>query len=507
MKVKRAIRIRISSKRKRGARELACDLAQFRNLLLIFQSRYYALFGQVILNQSVIYSLLADQTMKKKPEQEEALREASERIIQHPDLQELIQRMKEQKARVDNNYVLQTTIRQVIKDYKSFLASLAEYRVNPGKYKERPQPPKPKKLGKLTQVTAEFNSNVFEVEGNTLFLRLRMNGKKRIKIKLPRDVESVSSVRLVYHLSDVWVDVIYEKELKEPEAGLIHLAGIDMGMDNLISLISTSPDVKSLIISGREIKSFNCWFNKKKAAVQSAMDTLSNKIAQEEDEPRKNAMSKELLKLKFYLHNLYNYRDRWIESHFHKVARVLADFLYETGHKAVYLGKGATESKDGIDLGKVTNQNFVSIPFRKLINILKYKLEELGMKAEEKEESYTSKASSLSDDILEIQRKYAEVKEKQGEIKVKCSGKRIERGLYRDNVLNKVFNADLNGALNILKVGAKLRRLTLSLKVLLCKLCNPLRLNLYDFIYRFKSKAESPPGIGDSRLATAGLTR
>ncbi len=507
MKVKRAVRIRISTKRKRVARELAYDLAQFRNLLLIFQSRYYALFGQVILNQSVIYSLLADRTMKKKPEQEEALREASERIIQHPDLQELIQMMKEQKARLDNNCVLQTTIRQVIKDYKSFLASLAKYRVNPGKYKERPQPPKPKKLGKLTQVTAEFNSNVFEVEGNTLFLRLRMNGKKRIKIKLPRDVEGVSSVRLVYHLSDVWVDVIYEKELKEPEAGLIHLAGIDMGMDNLISLISTNPDVKSLIISGREIKSFNCWFNKKKAAVQSAMDTLSNKIAQEEDESQKNAMSKELLKLKFYLHNLYNYRDRWIESHFHKVARVLADFLYETGHKAVYLGKGATKSKDGIDLGKVTNQNFVSIPFRKLINILKYKLKELGMKVEEREESYTSKASSLSDDILEIQQRYDEAKKKQEEIKIKCSGKRIERGLYRDNVLNKVFNADLNGALNILKVGAKLRRLTLSLKVLLCKLCNPLRLNLYDFIYRFKSKAESHPGIGDSRLVTAGLTR
>jgi len=51
----------------------------------------------------------------------------------------------------------------------------------------------------------------------------------------------------------------------------------------------------------------------------------------------------------------------------------------------------------------VTSQNFVSIPFRKLINILKYKLEELGVKAEEKEEPYTSKAFSLSDDILEIQ--------------------------------------------------------------------------------------------------------
>lgn len=505
MKGKRAIRIRISNKRKKTARELALDLAQFRNLLVIFQNTHHNFFGQFILNESAIYSLLAGKITKKKPEQEEALSELSKRVDQHSELQALVEIMKEQKARVDNNYVLQTTIRQVIRDYKSFLASLAEYRDNLAKFKEQPRPPKPKKLGKLTQVTAEFNGNAFESEGNILSLRLRINGNKKVKVKLPSATENISSVRLIYHLSDVWVDVIYEKELKEPKAELSHLAGIDMGMDNLISLVSTNPDVRSLIISGKEIKSFNRWFNKKKAAVQSAMDTLNDRIAQEKDESRKKAMLRELFELKLYIHNLYNYRNRWIESYFHKVARVLADFLYETGHKAVYIGKGATESKDGIDLGKVTNQNFVSIPFRKLINILKYKLEELGVKTEEKEEPYTSKTSSFSDDILEIQRMYAEAKEKKEEIKIKCSGKRIARGLYRDNVLNKVFNADLNGALNILKVGAKLRELALDIKVLLYKLCNPLRCNLYDFIYRFKGKAESPPGIGDSKLATAGL--
>jgi IS605 OrfB family transposase len=330
-----------------------------------------------------------------------------------------------------------------------------------------------------------------------------MGSKKRMKVKLPKDVKDVSSVRLIYHLSDVWIDVIYEKELKEPEAGIIHLAGIDLGMNNLISLVSTNPDVRSLIISGMEIKSFNRWFNKKKAEAQSAMDPLHNRIAGEKDKSLKKAMFKKLFELKLHLHNLCNYRSRWIESHFHKAASVLPDYLYETGHKVVYIGKGATESKDGIDLGKVTNQNFVSIPFRRLINILKYKLEELDIKVEEKEEAYTSKASSISDDILEIQRMYAEA----GEKKIECSGKRVKRDLYRDDVLEKVFNADLNGALNILKVGVKLHRLTLSLKVLLCKLCSPLGFTIYDFIYRFRSKAESPSGIGYSKLATTGLAR
>jgi len=41
------------------------------------------------------------------------------------------------------------------------------------------------------------------------------------------------------------------------------------------------------------------------------------------------------------------------------------------------------------------------------------------------------------------------------------------------------FNADLVGAINILKIGAKLREMMLSVKTLLIKLYNPVRFNLY----------------------------
>ncbi|SMB96019.1 transposase, IS605 OrfB family, central region [Thermanaeromonas toyohensis ToBE] len=504
MKVKRTLRIRISAKRRPRVKRFVLDLAQFRNLFLIFQDRYHKLFGQFILNESVIYSLLADKTKNKSPEQEEALREVSVRVMEDPELKALVGRMKEQKAKLDNNYVLQTAIRQVIKDYRGFLNSITEYRTSPAKFKEQPRPPRPKKLKTIAQVTAEFNSNAFEATSRALVLRLRVKGDEKIKIKLPAGIENVSSVRLTYHLSDAWVDVVYERELEAPEGELCYLAGIDLGLDNLVSLISTNPRVRSLIVSGKEIKSFNRWFNKKAAELRSAIDTLNNKVAEEKDEARKKSMLEELSELRLYFHNLCNYRRRWIETQFHRIARILADFLYETGHKKVYIGSGATTSKDGINLGRVTNQNLMGIPFRRFISILKYKLEELGVQAEEKDEPYTSKASSLSDDILEIQKKYAEAKEKQENVTIKCSGKRIERGLYRDDALNKVFNADLNGALNILKVGAQLREVPLNFKVLLYKLSTPLKFTLYEFIYGFKSKAESLLGIGNSRLATAG---
>jgi transposase len=74
--------------------------------------------------------------------------------------------------------------------------------------------------------------------------------------------------------------------------------------------------------------------------------------------------------------------------------------------------------------------------------------------------------------------------------------------LYKDLVLGKVFNADLVGAMNILKVGAKLRRLLFDMKTLFIKLCNPVKFKLWDWIYRSNPKSLFiATGIGDSKPA------
>ncbi len=55
------------------------------------------------------------------------------------------------------------------------------------------------------------------------------------------------------------------------------------------------------------------------------------------------------------------------------------------------------ESKNGIDLGRKTNQEFVSIPFRRLVELIKYKAQQYGMEVVEVDESYTSKTSPFAD--------------------------------------------------------------------------------------------------------------
>ena len=80
--------------------------------------------------------------------------------------------------------------------------------------------------------------------------------------------------------------------------------------------------------------------------------------------------------------------------------------------------------KQKINLGKRNNQNFVFIPYNKLIEMLSYIAEMVGIKVIFTEEYYTSKASFLDNDPIPV---YQKCKKNQ----VTFSGKRVNRGLYR----------------------------------------------------------------------------
>jgi IS605 OrfB family transposase len=96
-----------------------------------------------------------------------------------------------------------------------------------------------------------------------------------------------------------------------------------------------------------------------------------------------------------------------------------------------------------INLGRINNQNFVNIPFANIKEKLEYLCKLYGINFVKQEESYTSKASFLDNDMIP---KYNDDNPQN----YKFSGKRIKRGLYKTKK-GKLINADVNGALNILK--------------------------------------------------------
>ncbi len=123
------------------------------------------------------------------------------------------------------------------------------------------------------------------------------------------------------------------------------------------------------------------------------------------------------------------------------------------------------------NLRKKTKQNFIQIPFIQLIHYIEQKAIKNGIEVIFIDEAYTSKTSCISGDVLAVQTKS---KSNQKPTANEFKGTRAKRGLFRDIVLNKIWNADLNGAVNHIKVA--FNSCFKWLKDALFKLCNPIKL-------------------------------
>ena len=225
----------------------------------------------------------------------------------------------------------------------------------------------------------------------------------------------------IYNKNDkILCELIYEKEIEEVEKNN-KVASIDIGLENLFT-IAFNYNKKGISIKGSRLKAINQYFNKIKSKLQSLL-------------PSKQYVSKRI--------NLLLYkRTEQLRNYIGYYTNKLIEILKTERISKLIVGynKGW---KQEIDIGSKNNQNFVSIPFRKILDILKYKLEDNGIEYKEQEESYTSKASYLDNDDIPI------YKEK-NDTNYIFSGRRIKRGIYKSKQ-GKIINADLNGALNILK--------------------------------------------------------
>jgi putative transposase len=119
----------------------------------------------------------------------------------------------------------------------------------------------------------------------------------------------------------------------------------------------------------------------------------------------------------------------------HEATKKVVDFLIQYNVNCLVVGNNKGWKQE-INIGKRNNQNFVSIPFAKVRNMLKYKCHLNGIIYLETEESYTSKCSFTDRESMSHQDDY--------------KGKRMTRSLFKDSK-GHIFNADIHGALNIIR--------------------------------------------------------
>jgi len=128
-------------------------------------------------------------------------------------------------------------------------------------------------------------------------------------------------------------------------------------------------------------------------------------------------------------------RNQKIDDYLHKASRMFVNWCVKNDIDTVAIGYNPKWKQD-VNMGKVNNQNFTSIPFDRLIQMIEYKCKLEGIEVILIDEAYTSKCSAL--DLEDICKKESYL------------GKRINRGLFRtkDGI---IINADINGSFNILR--------------------------------------------------------
>ena len=239
--VNRSLPIRVAGKeKKQKVKKLFLDLAHFRNLLILLIYRYRELYKSYPLDNSLLYGLVAK---KYKGKYQKEFNTLLKNIKADEELSQILENLKVQKEKIENSHFVQSVIKSIVRDFNNYFKALKKYKEKPQKFKAKPKPPKPKKLRYLMDFSVEGTRSIFKiVEGNKCLVKLR-NGRW-LKVKLPKNFSyEITSFRIKLLANDLYVDVVYKYplEIKEPKGEF--KAGIDLGLDELLAVVSENPNI------------------------------------------------------------------------------------------------------------------------------------------------------------------------------------------------------------------------------------------------------------------------
>ena len=247
-----------------------------------------------------------------------------------------------------------------------------------------------------------------------------------LKFRVPPQIDSKSIKEIRIHPKHkaqfFELEFVYDKEPIETDLDAEKFLGIDLGLDNLATCVTS--DGAAFIVDGKNLKSYNRLYNKENARLQAPKDKQGIR----------GITRRQYLNLRK--------RNRRVNHAMSVAARQIVNYCIENRIGNIVVGYNPDWKRE-INIGKQNNQNFVQIPHGKLREKLKYLCELYGIVYVEQEESYTSKASFFDDDFLPTY-------DANNSQPYKFSGRRITRGQYK-SATGTVLNADVNGALNILR--------------------------------------------------------
>ncbi|MCI0556493.1 MAG: transposase, partial [Anaerolineae bacterium] len=321
----------------------------------------------------------------------------------------------------------------VIQDWTGYDAAHADWEVNPHKYQGEPSIPRYKKRAEqgrseTTWEKTAIHKGIYRRQG-----QLSLSGCQVLietgehiyqRIRELEALDEQSPVNLYEYLAEVRVvprATYYEVEIvyrvhpaPNPNLDPNRIAGVDLGVNNLMAITSNQAGFQPILVNGRPLKSLNQFFNKRRAELQSQL-------------PAGQFHSQRLARLS-------QTRNRRVKDYLHTASKFVVETLVEHGIGTLVIGQNK-HWKQRVDMGKRNNQTFVNIPHSQLIAMLSYKAQLVGIHVITIDESYTSKCSFLDGELPAKREVYA--------------GQRVQRGLFKTNT-GRYINADVNASYNII---------------------------------------------------------
>ena len=273
----------------------------------------------------------------------------------------------------------------------------------------------------------------------------------KIQIKVPKVLENkkIKEIRIIPKFNARFFEIQYTYEIQEEDIKLNtnNALAIDLGVNNLCTCVTNTG--KSFIVDGRKLKSINQFFNKQNAKLQSIKD-------------KQNILRQ--TKQQFLISRK---RKNRVDDYINKTCRYIINYCLTNNIGTLVIGYNQSFQCKA-NLGKRNNQIFTQLPFGKIREKLEYLCKRYNINYILQEESYTSKASFFDNDKLPVYNM-------DNPQTYEFSGVRIKRGLYQTKN-GYCFNADCNGALNILRKSK-----AVDLTILCCRgeLDTPKRIRIF----------------------------
>lgn len=335
----------------------------------------------------------------------------NKKILKYGDLNKQLKHTNAFRELGSNSAQMVTKI--LCKNWKSFLISVKDYSTNPSKYLGKPSIPSYKKKdGRFTCTLTNCQTRIIDGYLYFGFKRLHpFNKLFKTKVKGKH-----LSTRIVPNGGCYVLEIVYERDVEQIELNQSNVSSIDLGLNNFVTMVNNIGK-QPIIINGREIKSYNQYWNKQIAKHRSIAKRV-NKL----DWTKR-------------IQQLTDKRQRKMDYFMHCSSRYVVKYCVNNNIGTLIIGKNR-KWKQECNMSKINNQKFTYVPYENFIDKLLYKCEEVGINLILTEESYTS-GTSFIDGELPCKENYDKTR-------------RTHRGLFESNEGIKM-NADVNGAYQIMR--------------------------------------------------------